>query len=178
MNLLDLIKTRQSDRKYLDKRVEKEKIERCLEAARLAPSASNSQPWEFIVVQKPEVRKELADLTTSSVVKINRWVSAAPVLLVINSWTPPLHRVAAGILKNKQFNLVDVGIAAEHFCLQAAEEGLGSCILGWFNTKKIMKLLDIKAPKKPALVIALGYSAHSETREKKRKSLDEMRRYI
>ncbi|MFA6618222.1 MAG: nitroreductase family protein [Candidatus Neomarinimicrobiota bacterium] len=178
MNLLDLIKTRQSDRKYLDTAVDKEKIERCLEAARLAPSASNSQPWEFIVVQDPEIRKELAALTTSPVVKINRWVPKAPVLVVINSWTPPLHRVAAGILENKKFNLVDVGIAAEHFCLQAAEEGLGSCILGWFNTKKIMKLLDIKAPKKPALLISLGYSGHENIRKKKRKSLDEMRKYI
>jgi nitroreductase len=83
-----------------------------------------------------------------------------------------------GILKNRQFNLIDVGIAAENFCLQAAEEGLGTCMLGWFQTKKIMNLLDIKSPKKPTLIIALGYSGHTRIREKKRKKLDEIRKYI
>lgn len=178
MKILDLIKTRQSVRKYLDKPVEKEKIERCLEAARLAPSASNSQPWEFVVVQNPELRDKVAHATYSSAIKFNRWVPTAPVLIVINSWKPSLGIALGGIIKNRQFNLIDVGIASEHFCLQAAEEDLGTCILGWFQTKKIMKLLDIKAPKKPTLIITLGYSGHAKIREKKRRHLDQMRRYV
>lgn len=178
MSLIDLIKTRQSDRKYLDKPVEREKIERCLEAARLAPSASNSQPWEFVVVTDPELKNKVAELTTSNVVKINRWVPAAPVLVVVNSWKPKLHLTIGGILKDRQFNLIDAGIAAEHFCLQATEEGLGTCILGWFKTKEIIKLLNIQAPKKPTLIITLGYSGHTRIREKKRKSLDEIRKYM
>lgn len=178
MTFHDLIKTRQSDRKYLDKAVEKEKIERCLEATRLAPSASNSQPWEFIVVQDPVIRDKVAHATYSSAIKFNRWVPSAPALVVVNSWKPSLPMAIGGILKNRQFNLIDVGIATEHFCLQAAEEGLGTCILGWFQTKKIMKLLHIKAPKKPCLIIALGYSGHTRIRDKKRKSMDEIRKYI
>lgn len=178
MKLIDLIKTRQSDRKYLDKSVEREKIERCLEAARLAPSASNTQPWEFIVVEEPELKNKVAYATYSDLIKFNRFVPSAPVLVVLNSWKPKLLYAIGGILKNRQFNLIDVGIAAEHFCLQAAEEGLGTCILGWFQTRKIMKLLDIKAPKKPALVITLGYSGHEKIRDKKRKSIDEIRKYV
>jgi len=178
MKLIDLIKTRQSDRKYLDKSVERKKIERCLEAARLAPSASNTQPWEFIVVEEPELKNKVAHATYSDLIKFNRFVPSAPVLVVLNSWKPKLLYAIGGILKNRQFNLIDVGIAAEHFCLQAAEEGLGTCILGWFQTRKIMKLLDIKAPKKPALVITLGYSGHEKIRDKKRKSIDEIRKYI
>ncbi|MCF7833628.1 MAG: nitroreductase family protein [Candidatus Marinimicrobia bacterium] len=178
MTFLDLIKTRQSDRKYLDKPVEKEKIERCLEAARLAPSATNSQPWEFIVVSNPDLKNKVAHATYSSLIKFNRWVPTAPVLVVLNTWKPELHITLGGILKNRQFNLIDVGIVAEHFCLQAAEEGLGTCMLGWFQTKKIMKLLNIKAPKKPALVITLGYSGHTHIRDKKRKNLDEIRKYM
>jgi nitroreductase len=178
MKLIDLIKTRQSDRKYLDKSVEREKIERCLEAARLAPSASNTQPWEFIVVEEPELKNKVAHATYSDLIKFNRFVPSAPVLVVLNSWKPKLLYAIDGILKNRQFNLIDVGIAAEHFCLQAAEEGLGTCILGWFQTRKIMKLLDIKAPKKPALIITLGYSGHEKIRDKKRKSIDEIRKYV
>ncbi|MCK5816969.1 MAG: nitroreductase family protein [Candidatus Marinimicrobia bacterium] len=178
MSLIDLIKTRQSDRKYLDKPVEHEKIERCLEVARLAPSASNSQPWEFIIVEELELRDKVAHATYSNLITFNRFVPSAPVLVVLNSWRPKLHIAIGGVLKNRQFNLIDVGIVAEHFCLQAAEEGLGTCILGWFQTRKIMKLLDIKAPKKPALVITLGYSGHTRIRDKKRKNLDEIRKYI
>ena len=178
MKFIDLVKTRQSDRKYLDKPVEREKIEHCLEAARLAPSASNSQPWEFIVVEEPELRNKVAHATYSDLIKFNRFVPTAPVLVVLNSWRPKLHMALGGILKNRQFYLIDLGITAEHFCLQATEEGLGTCILGWFQTRKIMKLLDIKAPKKPALVITLGYSGHENIRNKKRKSLDEIRKYI
>ena len=178
MKLLDLIKKRQSDRKYLDKPVEREKIERCLEAARLAPSASNSQPWEFIVVEEPELRDKVAHSTYSNLIGFNRFVPTAPVLLVLNSWRPGLHIALGGVLKNRQFNLIDAGIVAEHFCLQAAEEDLGTCMLGWFKTRKIMKLLNIKAPKKPVLVITLGYSGHTTIREKKRKDINEIRKYV
>lgn len=178
MKLIDLIKTRQSDRKYLDKPVEKEKIERCLEAARLAPSASNSQPWEFIVVQEPNMKEKVAHATYSNLISFNRFVPSAPVVVVLNSWRPGLSINLGGILKNRQFNLIDAGIVAEHFCLQATEEGLGTCMLGWFDTRKIMKLLDIKAPKKPTLIITLGYSGHEKIRDKKRKSLTEISRFI
>ncbi len=178
MNFLDLAKTRQSDRKYLDKPVEKEKIERCIKAAHIAPSASNSQPWEFIVVQDTDLKNKVAHATYGPMIKFNRWVPSAPVLVVINSWKPALHIAIGGILKNRQFNLIDIGIAAEHFCLQAAEEGLGTCMLGWFRTKNIMKILGIKSPKKPVLIITLGYSGHTRIRDKKRKNIDEIVKYI
>lgn len=177
MKFLELVKKRQSDRKYLDKPVEREKIERCFEAARLAPSATNSQPWEFIAVEDSEMREKVAQATFSSVVRFNRFALKAPVLVVLSSWKPALSIAIGGLLKDRQFNMVDVGITAGHFCLQAAEEGLGTCMLGWFNTKKIAKLLNIKSPKKPVLVFTLGYPAQ-ETREKKRKDLDKIRRYI
>ncbi|MDZ7797771.1 MAG: nitroreductase family protein [Candidatus Marinimicrobia bacterium] len=177
MKFLELVKKRQSDRKYLDKPVEHEKIERCLEAARLAPSATNSQPWEFIVIEDPEMREKVAEATFSSVVRFNRFALKAPVLVVLASWKPALSIAIGGLLKDRQFNLVDVGITAGHFCLQAAEEDLGTCMLGWFNTKKIAKLLNIKAPKKPVLVFTMGYPAQ-DTREKKRKDPDKIRRYI
>lgn len=178
MNFSELVKTRESIRKYLDKPVEREKIERCLEAARLAPSAHNSQPWEFIVVEEPLLREKVAKATFTELVRFNRFALNAPVLVVMLSWIPSLSVLTGSALKKRRFNLIDTGICAEHFCLQAAEEGLGSCILGWFDARKIGKLLNISFPKKPVLVITLGYSAHSAIREKKRKNMDSLRKYL
>lgn len=133
MNFLDLVKKRQSVRKYLNKMVEKEKIERCLEAARLAPSASNSQPWEFIIVDDPKLKEAVAKETFDRIISFNRFSLQAPVLILLISERSGFFRKIAETIKDKPLSLIDIGIAAEHFCLQAAEEGLGTCILGWFK---------------------------------------------
>src|SRR6056297_2928188 len=100
MNFIELVKKRQSDRHYLDKPVEKEKINRCLEAARLAPSATNSQPWEFIVVSDDSKRRAVANALISPTIQFNKFAASAPVLVVVNSWRPKLSVSIAGILKN------------------------------------------------------------------------------
>jgi nitroreductase len=80
-------------------------------------------------------------------------------------------------MKDKEYPLMDIGIAVEHLCLQAVEEGLGTCIIGWFNEKKVKKLLGIPSAKRAELIITLGYPATEQIREKKRKSLDEITSY-
>jgi nitroreductase len=177
MNFLDLVKKRQSVRKYLNKMVEKEKIERCLEAARLAPSASNSQPWEFIVVDDPKLKEAVAKETFDQIISFNRFSLQAPVLILLISERSGFFRKIAEVIKDKPFSLIDIGIAAEHFCLQAAEEGLGTCILGWFKEKEVKKLLNIPLPKRVELIITLGYSESVEIRPKERKAIDEIRSY-
>jgi nitroreductase len=174
MKFLDLVKTRQSVRKYLDKPVERKKIERCLEAARLAPSASNSQPWSFILVDDPKLKEAVAKETFSQLISFNRFSLQAPVLIIlISERTGFLNKVAEAI-KDKQFSLIDIGIAAEHLCLQAAEEGLGTCMLGWFNEKGVKKLLDIPQSKRVELIITMGYPESTEIRPKKRKSINQI----
>lgn len=178
MNFLELVKKRQSDRKYLaNKPVEPEKIERCLEAARLAPSASNSQPWTFIVVNKPKLKQEVAKATFSKVLSFNKFTLDSPVLIVVVTEKSELKAQMGNFLKNQQYNLIDIGIATEHFCLQAASEGLGTCIMGWFQEKKIKQLLNIPAKKRVNIVISLGYSAETKIRDKKRKPMSEFVRY-
>ncbi|NCO24549.1 MAG: NAD(P)H nitroreductase [bacterium] len=177
MNFLDLVKKRQSVRKYLNKMVEKEKIERCLEAARLAPSASNSQPWEFIVVDDPKLKEAVANETFDRIISFNRFSLQAPVLILLISERSGLVRKIAEAIKDKPFNLIDIGIAAEHFCLQAAEEGLGTCILGWFKEKEVKKLLNIPLAKRVELIITLGYPESVGIRPKERKAIDEIRSY-
>ncbi len=177
MKFLDLVKTRQSVRKYLDKPVEREKIECCLEAARLAPSASNSQPWSFIVVDNLKLKESVARKTFDRVISFNRFSLQAPVLIVLISERPSFLNKVAEAIKDKQFSLIDIGITAEHLCLQAAEEGLGTCMLGWFNEKGVKRLLNIPPSKRVELIITMGYPESNQIRSKKRKPIDQIRSY-
>ena len=176
MNFPELVKTRQSVRKYTAQAVEREKIERCIEAVRLAPSACNSQPWKFIIVDDTELKDRIAKETYNTVVAFNKFVKEAPVIAVIVMEKPTMISQIGGRIKDKDFYLIDIGIAAEHFCLQAAEEGLGTCMLGWFNEKKIADMLHIPKSKRIGLLITLGYS-ESTLREKIRKNTGDILNY-
>ena len=167
MDFSELIKIRQSVRSYSDKAVEKEKIEKCLEAARLAPSASNSQPWKYIVVDEEELKNKVADATFDKVVKFNKFALQAPVIIVIVLEKPKIITQIGGEIKKREFPLIDIGISAEHFCLQAAELGLGTCMLGWFDQKRIKDLLNIPKKKTLGLLITLGYSPDDYVLRKK-----------
>lgn len=170
MEFLDLVKLRQSDRKYIDKPVARELIGSCLEAARLAPSACNSQPWKFVVVDSPELLPDIADAAAG--MGMNKWAKEAPVIVAVVLEKMNLTARIGSVIKDKEYSLLDVGIAIEHFCLQAAELGLGTCIMGWFDEKRVKKLLGIKNRRVP-LLISLGYSA-ADTRNKSRKKLEDM----
>jgi len=177
MKFLDLVKARQSVREYLSKEVERDKIERCLEAARLAPSANNSQPWSFIVVEDPRLKDAVARNTFDKLVSFNRFSLQAPVLILIISERPSFFSRIGSAIKDKQFSLIDIGITAEHFCLQATEEGLGTCMLGWFNEKGVKALLNISPSQRVELIITMGYPESNQIRPKKRKSIDQIRSY-
>lgn len=174
MNFSELIQKRFSARKYLDKPIEREKLISCLEAARLAPSACNSQPWHFVLVDKPELVEKVATETYNSVIAFNRFVSNAKAIVVIVLEKPKLITQIGGAIKNKEYPLIDIGIAAGHFCLQATEEDLGTCMLGWFNEKAIKKLLNIPSKKTIGLLISVGYPDYKKQPERKRKALEEV----
>jgi len=173
-----LIHTRQSVRRYAETPVEPEKLNQCLEAARLAPSASNSQPWSFVVVDQEPLRTDVAKATFSDIKLINKFTIQAPVIIVIVLEKAKLITRLAMMVKKKEWPLIDIGIAAEHFCLQAAELGLGTCMIGWFEEDKIKKLLQIPSDKSIGLLISVGYAVDDyPQRTKIRKSIKEMVRY-
>ncbi len=175
MKFSELIQKRQSVRAYEPTPVEREKIERCVEAARLAPSASNSQPWHFIIVDEPELKNKLAKFAKAKYLKMNMFAEQAPVIVVIVTEKSKLITQIGSRLKDKQYNQIDIGIAAEHFCLQATEENLGTCILGWFDEKNIKKLLNIPKQKRLHLLITVGYAKKGyKQRQKIRKKLNEI----
>ena len=175
-SFLELVKARQSDRAYLDKPVEIEKLERILEAAQLAPSACNAQPWKIIVVTDTGKRHEVAGAASSKMLSMNHFSKQAPVQLVLIEENANFTSTVGGWATNKHYPHIDLGIIASHICLAAADEGLGTCMLGWCNEKKVRKSLDIPKSKRVMLVILLGYSSQP-LREKKRKTINEIISY-
>ena len=174
-NFLELVQKRQSVRKYSDKAVEKEKIETCLQAAMLAPSACNAQPWKYIVVDNPEIKDKVAKACYSSIMSFNKFVEQAPILVVIVMEKANFTSTMGQVIKGIDYPLMDIGISAEHFCLQATELGLGTCLLGWFQAKKIKEVLQIPKKKKIALVISVGYAPEDyKQRENTRNPMEEM----
>lgn len=171
MEFSELIQKRQSDRKYRPEAVAKEDILKCLEAARLAPSACNSQPWKFVVVDD---RAKLMEMSEAAIgLGMNRFTVQVPVLVAVVQENMNLSAKAGSIVKGKDYSMMDLGIAIEHFCLQAAELGLGTCIMGWFDEKRVKKILGVPRSRRVQLLIALGHP-DSPTRTKVRKPLEEM----
>ncbi len=169
-----LVAQRQSDRSFDPEHpVEKEKIMHILEAVRLAPSACNSQPWHFIVVDDEKTKNDLADAVASKILGINHFTKQAPVHIVVVEEKPNLTASFGSWVKDKNFAHIDVGIAAAHIVLAAEEQGLGSCIMGWFNEEKVRKVLNIPSNKRVLLDIVIGYSKQAD-RKKVRKDLNEI----
>ena len=177
-SFMDLVLTRQSTRKYSPQPVPKDSLLKCLEAARLAPSASNSQPWKFIVVDDPDKKDALAKTTYDSVLSFNKFVSQAPAIVVITLEKEKAVTRVGRAVKKKEWRLMDVGIAAQHFCLQAQELGLGTCMIGWFYELKAKELLNEPENISIALMISVGYPPEGyRIRKKSRKPLEEIISY-
>ena len=157
MALLDLIKHRKSVRHFLDRPVEREKIMTCLEAVRLAPSACNSQPWKFVVVDDKQLKNRLCRAAFSGIYLINSFCKKAPVIVVVVSERAKFLAMIGGLFRGTKYYLIDIGIACEHFVLQAEELGLGTCWIGWFNERAVKSILNIPQRKKIDILIALGY---------------------
>ena len=171
MNFEELIFKRQSDRKYLPNAVAKEDVMKCLEAARMAPSACNSQPWKFVVVNDRAKLMEMAEAAAG--LGMNKFVHSVPVMVAVVLEKMNFTAKIGSMVKNKDYCMLDLGIAVEHFCLQAADLGLGTCIMGWFDEKRISKLLNVPRGKRIPLIISLGYP-DAPVRNKVRKPLEEM----
>lgn len=172
MDFFTLASRRQSVRRFKDEAVEREKIVRCLEAARIAPSTSNSQPWKFIVIDEPRLKTQLARQTIGPFRSFNTFVDQAPVLVAVLADSSNLEARAGRLARNLDFSLIDIGIAAEHFCLQATELGLGTCILGWFHERAVKKALGVPKNSRICLIVVLGYPQEETVRPKHRKPLE------
>ena len=175
MALLDLLQHRKSIRGYLDRAVEREKIMMCLEAARVAPSACNSQPWKFIVVDDRELKNKLCKAAFGGIYSINSFCKTAPVIVAVVSEKSRFIARIGGMFRGTKYYLIDIGIACEHFVLQAEDLGLGTCWIGWFNERAVKSILNVPQDKKVDILIALGYYDKEKSRpEHSREPLDKI----
>lgn len=171
MNFYEIAQARQSCRNYNpDHPVEEEKITAILESARLSPSACNGQPYHFSVC-RGENAKEVAKATMG--MGMNKFAADAPVMLVISE-KPYVKSAALGAkVKNNDYRSIDIGIAAAYITAEACAQGLGTCILGWFDDGKIRSICNLDGAVR--LVIAIGYAKEDDKlRQKKRKDMAEL----
>ena len=175
MNFSEIALARQSCRSYDEARpVEEEKLTAILEAARLAPSACNGQPYHFTVC-RGEAAKAAAAATMG--MGMNKFASQAPVCIVISE-EPYVKSAAVGAkLKKNDYRSIDIGIAVSYLTAEAAAQGLATCILGWLDDEKLRALCGLSQPVR--LVVTLGYAKEEDKlREKKRKDLSELVSYL
>lgn len=170
MTFLELVKSRYSVRSYNpDKEVEQEKLDYILECARLAPSAVNFQPWNFYVIRDREVREKI-----NSCYK-REWILDAPLVVVITA----LHDKSwKRSYDGKDHADIDVAIAAEHICLAAAEQGIGSCWVCNFQADTCAEVLGLPENEEAVVMIPLGYEREHTVKEKNRRTAEEVIRIV
>ncbi|MEA3489833.1 MAG: nitroreductase family protein [Candidatus Omnitrophota bacterium] len=171
---LELVRSRRSVRAFDKSAINRKDLELCVEAARLAPSACNSQPWKFIIIDDAITKKEIAEKVLSGPYKMNEFARESGAFAAIVSEKVKFPAWAGGKIRKTDFRRIDTGIASEHLVLQAQELGIGSCILGWFDEPKLKKILSVPRSKKIDILIALGYPARTEFSVKKLKDRDEI----
>lgn len=169
-----LVKSRRSIRKFQDRSVERDKIRTCVEAARIAPSAENVEPWRFLIIDDPEVKDQLCQRAFSGVYAATRWAAKAPVIVVILAKLDILANRIGKQIQGTNYYLIDIGIAGEHFVLQAQELGLATCWIGWFSERGVRKALSIPKNYKVVSLLALGYPNIDAIKPKKRLTLEKI----
>ena len=176
--MLKEIENRRSVRKYLNKKVEKEKLVQLLESARLAPSGSNTQPWTFLIIESEDTKEKLSIADHHQ-----KWMMTAPIFIVCvadiryripmdiqvrldeNSSEPELKQI-----------IRDTAIAMEHILLEAEHLGLAACWTAWFEQDDVRPILNIPDDKYVCGIITLGYGDEAP-KQRPRKAMEEIVRY-
>jgi nitroreductase len=170
MNFSEIAKNRQSCRGYDKERaVEEEKISAILESAALAPSACNGQPY-FITLCKGESAAEVAKAVGG--MGMNKFAKDAPLMLVISEEAYVASAALGAKIKHNDYRSIDIGILSAYITAEAAAQGLGSCIIGWFDNEKIKGICDLSGDVR--LVVSIGYPKDETIRPKKRKELSKL----
>jgi nitroreductase len=166
MNLIDLSLQRESVRDYKSTPVEEEKLNMVLEAARLAPSACNKQPWKFYVCKSEQALDKIATCAERFT-----WLRGAPVVILCcvdhsQEWVRRADK--------KSHGNIDIAIAVEHICLAATEQGLGTCWICAFDAAKCKEIFELDENLEPAVIIPLGYPNYEGVRDKIRKDMSDI----
>ncbi len=174
-SFFELVNKRESCRSYINKPVEREKLEYMINSARLAPSACNSQPWHFTAVTG---KKAQATAKYLQGMGINKFTEKCPAFIIINEEKATLLPGLNDITDNQHYAKIDIGITTAHLCYAALDVELSTCIIGMFDEEKLQELLSIAPSKRIRLVLAVGYSTGKELHIKIRKDLSEIASFI
>lgn len=171
--ILDLIRSRYSCRRYLDRPVEEEKLAQLAEAMRWAPSACNRQSWRAFFVTGREKVAALAKAVPLPPESVNAWIAGAPLVVALVSRPELLwHRLTQVV--DKDYHRIDAAIALDHLSLAAAGLGLGTCWIGWFHRRKAGRILGIGRGEEVVLLMTVGYAAGDPPGERRRKPTGEL----
>ncbi len=173
MDIFEAIDKRYSCRKYKPEKDEREKILTMIEQAGKSPSACNSQPWHFVVVDDEEKREKIAKATQKGAIGINKFADCVPAFIVIVKESGGMTSRIAKLVSSRDYSPFDLGIATESLALSAKALGLDTCIMGWFDEKKVMETLSLPKGKTPELILAVGY-AEGDGKNPKKKEIDEI----
>ncbi len=182
MDVFKAIEWRRSVRRFAPRKIERENVLRILEAARLAPSSSNRQAWHFVVIDDPVIIEQIPKQVMMGRKMIIPWLKDAP-LVIVGCYTKAYTHMIAQLFGHEN-HLVDVSIAMSHIALAATALGIGTCFVGWFNERKLKRLLGVPRYYSIAVLLALGYPADRSIEEsiggiepRPRKRLDEIVSY-
>jgi len=174
------IACRVSCRSYQTSPVPQDHLLRILEAARLAPSACNQQPWRFAVVRDAALRRRIVEEGFLPGSRMG-WALDAPVHVVLGMERSFIaHRLGPQV-SGVDYPWVDIGIAGEHLVLAATELGLGTCWIGWIRPPVLAKIVGWPASVKPVVVITVGYASNAEPVQlpaSRRRPLTELVRWL
>jgi nitroreductase len=156
MDIFEVFDKRYSCRKYNGQKVEREKLIKIVECARLAPSACNTQPWHYVIVDDTDKVNAISKATQKGMIGINKFTSDVPAFIVLVREKPSMTGKIASAL-SRDYSPNDIGIAIATMSYTATALGLGNCILGWFDEKKVADALNLPKSSYPDLILAVGY---------------------
>jgi nitroreductase len=167
-DVIKAIKDRVSTRDYLPREISEDKIKSIIEAAHLAPSAGNLQPWEFYVVMDNEKIEQLSQATYDQA-----WIKSSPVVIVISSLAH-LSGDKYGERGSNLYAIQDTAAAIENLLLASEAHDLGSCWVGAFEEEEVKKILDMKEKSWPAALVTIGYPTDQQKETRPQRSIDEV----
>jgi nitroreductase len=177
MGVMDVIQARRSVRRYANRPVERHLIEECLEAARLAPSAENAQPWRFIVVDDAEAKERLAKAAFSGIYRPTRFAARAPAIVVVLAKPDIIANRLGRAIQGTKYYLIDCGIACQQLVLRATELGLGMCYIGWYSKRGVRRALQVPRSHDIVVLLAMGYPEGQPGKARPRRELYELVSY-
>jgi nitroreductase len=174
---INLVKRRTSCRSYDPKPIPKEHLELLLEAARLAPSACNKQPWRFVVVQDESVRMRLIGEALLAGIPM-KWAAHAGAIIALGMEKSAITHKIAPKISGVDYPLLDLGIAGEHLVLQAEALGLGTCWIGWIRPKEVRRIVGWPRSIEPVSLITVGWPSSADRKSRPRLCMEDIARWI